>query len=107
MITKRPHILRYLTPGTNAVKDNNGDWTPGSPGIEMQVPCRYEPNGRGSTIASNDGSQIVYAGIIYMDVDAERVEYGTSVEVFNNEVSIFSGKAINFSNGQLNSRLWV
>ena len=107
MINKRPHTLKYHQPATDAVQDGNGDWIPGFEGGAVEMHCRYEPNGSGKTVASNDGQQVVYSGIIYLDVNASPIIYGTTVEVFNGFVSIFKGNAITFSNGQKNSRLWV
>jgi hypothetical protein len=107
MKKKRPHILKYKLPDLPATRDENLNWVPGAAGADVQLECRYETNGKGETVASNDGSQVVYSGIVYLDVDVDAIEFGTEIEVFKGEALIFKGNAINFSNGQLNSRLWV
>jgi hypothetical protein len=107
MIIKRPHILKYNLPGTDSTQNENGDWISGTTGGNVEISCRYEPNGSGKTIPSNDGNQVVYSGIVYLDKGAIPVIFGTPVEVFYSGRSIFNGNAISFSNGQKNSRLWV
>lgn len=110
MLNKRPHILTYLkdTSSTEPYQDNNGDWViPDNEPVVVEILCRAEPNGQGKFIASEDGQNIVYSWVVYLDLGIERIPYGTEVKIFKDGDQFASGQVKLFVEGQKNCRLWL
>lgn len=105
MVKQYPHILK-TTVITGSTQDGNGNWTGGTP-TEVQTPCRFEPNEKSGFIKADDGSQIVYDGIVYLPLPATEIAPGTQVEVLNGATVLSNGSVKRFSSAQLNARVWL
>ena len=108
MVTQYPHSL-VVHVVNESVQDDNGNWSDQTDEWVIHSICRVEPNGKGSVINGQDGKAIVYADTVYMPL-------GTAKHPLCSEALLFTavdgatkatGKVINFSNGQLNARLWL
>ena len=104
-IIQYPHKLT-ATIVSGTTQDENGNWVPGTP-TTRQMDCRAEPNDKGRLLQLADGSQILYAWVVYMPKGTTSVPDGTQVEVFWGSELIGRGTVKRFSQGQLNSRLWL
>lgn len=107
MLQNRPHTLRYKLPASAPTQDNDGNWIPGAAGEDVSIPCRYEPNGSAKVIAGQDGTSVLYNGVVYLDKSVTAIGYGTPVNVYDGDDLVSSGSVIRFSAGQMNARLWV
>lgn len=108
MVTQYPHTLKFKTPSTDSVYDQNtGEWSDPVLGDDKELECRAEMNSKGELVPSKDGSQLKYAYTVYMNVDAPVFEFGQMVEVFNSDGLLIKDTVKKFSRGQLNARLWV
>lgn len=88
----------------DSIQDTEGNWIPGVPEIKTYI-CRAEPNGGGRMIFTADQRQIVYSFTVYMPKGSRPIPDGSMIEV--NSSPVCKGKVLRFSEGQLNSRLWV
>lgn len=105
VITQYPHTVTF-TFATGSVQDANGNWVAG--GTETKaITGRAEPNGGGRLVQLADGSQVVYSWTVYMPKGTPPVPDGTQVDVTWNGAFVGKGKSLRFSQGQLNSRLWL
>lgn len=107
MVTQYPHTMTVTTV-TATTQDGNGNMVPGQRMVKT-FDCRTEPNSGGRMIQTADGSSIVYASIVYMPLKTEAIPEQAHVHVTWKGTGAFvsSGKALLFSRGQLNCRLWL
>lgn len=105
MIVQYPHILT-ATITTDAYQDENGNWVPGSTSTRNEI-CRAEPNSTGRFIIAADGEQIYYSWMVYLPQGVGFIQTGTDITIAWNGDQIVSGKVQRFSNGQLNTRIWL
>lgn len=103
MVKQYPHTMT-VTIVPDSIQDSEGNWTSGQPFTKVYQ-CRAEPNGSGRMIMTADQRQIVYSWTIYMPKGTPPVPDGSLIEV--NSSPAAKGKTLSFSQGQLNSRLWV
>lgn len=103
MVKQYPHKLT-ATIVSGSTQDENGNWVPGTSETK-EADCRAEANGRGDIIHLSDGSQYVFAWIVYMPKGATPIPEGAEVTATSSPAA--SGQVKRFSQGQLNSRLWL
>jgi len=102
MVKQYPHILT-ATIVRDSYQDNDGNWVQGVSDT-IQLTCRAEPNSSGRQVQLADGSLMVYSWTVYMPKTPPLPE-GTQVTITSSPQA--SGKMLRFSEGQLNSRLWL
>ncbi|WP_145716007.1 hypothetical protein [Chitinophaga japonensis] len=66
---------------------------------------RAEVGGR--MVQLTDGNQFVYSWVVYMPKGTAPVAPGTAITVTWNGETIATGNVLLFSQGQLNSRIWL
>ncbi|SEV88897.1 hypothetical protein SAMN05428988_0155 [Chitinophaga sp. YR573] len=103
MVVQYPHTLT-ATIVAESHQDDDGNWVPGSD-TTREIKCRVEPNGGGRQVQVADGSLIVYSSIVYMPRGTTPLQDGTRVSITSSPVT--AGAVLRFSQGQLNSRLWL
>jgi len=108
MISFRPHTLKYAVISEGHF-DEIGDYVVGSVEFnEEAIPCRYEPNGRASSVAFADGRTYVYQYVVYLDVNCRKFELDETVRLYDTEGNMIAEyKVQGFHRGQLNSKLWL
>ncbi len=102
----RPHILQYQVT-TGEYEDEIGDYHPGDSHFEGNIPCRFEPNGKATTIAFEDGKTYVYQYVVYLDQNCREFKYGDNIRLLRDGVVVEEKQVQGFHRGQLNARLWV
>lgn len=102
-IIQYPHTLT-ATIQTDAYQDDDGNWVEGTTETRTEE-CRAEPNSAGKMITGADGTQIVFSWMVYLPQGIQIIPNGTSVSITSSPVA--TGKVLRFSNGQLNTRIWL
>ncbi len=107
MIKQYPHTIQVTIPGAST-QDGNGNWVQGT-AISFEGPGRFEvANLRNSSIITlADGRQIQASGVIYVPVSFPKVELESEIVILEGAAVIAKGKAIRYSKGQLNARVWL
>jgi hypothetical protein len=109
MVIQYPHILKFdiVTGGSEEI-DENGDTVivPGAT-TNVEIKCRFEVNGSGEQIPSNDGLKLDYGWIVYMPLGNSDIPEGVEIEGYHNEALIASGTVKRFFEGTMNTRAWV
>lgn len=86
---------------------DNGEYAPVTGGdTVLTFDCRAELNSYGNKVRGQDGAEYVYSHVVYMPQTNTTVPPDADY-VLTKGALTFSGKVINASNGQLNSRIWV
>jgi hypothetical protein len=100
-----PHKITFTTV-TGSTLNGSGDWTAGSE-TTVTKDCRAEINSKNGLIVTPGGTQIKYDWTVYMAIGS-KIKPGTQVEVkdSNNEV-LCKTTVKQFSQGQLNQRIWL
>lgn len=101
-----PHVLQVS--GKSTVTTNErGDEISSAGGWEELSECREEPSaGRGSVAV--DGTEYSYSSVIYLPEGVEEIGSGEVVRVLGKAGNLrLQGKVLRFSDGQINSRIWV
>jgi len=109
MIQQYPHFL-YVKTVTESVQDGDGNWTDPSETLVLHSVCREQTNGKGSLVNGPDGKAIVFASIIHLPLETERIPEGSEVIVSDDEsgsIVRIKGEVLKFDTGQLHCRLWV
>lgn len=86
--------------------DSEGNWIPGSSST-LEKDCRAEINSTNGLIDAADGTQINYDWIVYMPLPGTVIAPGTMVEVKNGDTVLCKDKVKQYSQGQLNQRIWL
>lgn len=108
MINQYPDELIFKAIQAESVYDqDSGTWTIPDNTDYTIIKCRAEINGNGETVYSNDGGELKYSYIVYLDRSCPLFKYGQFVEIINSDGIIFSGTVKAFKRGQLNARLWL
>lgn len=109
MLFKRNHTLKYKKVlSTGSYQDENGDWQPGTTTEAIiELECRSEPNGQRETIPSQNGQDVVFKRIVFLDFDMEDIPFETTVQVFNNCVLLSEDTVKLFERDQKKCRLWI
>lgn len=107
MINLRPHSLSYQTTISDGHYDKNGDWHEAVVGFSEPIACRYEPNGKANTIATQDGHAYTYSYMVYLDHSTtNEFKYGAMVRLFDTQGRLIAQKSVaGFHRGQLNARI--
>ena len=104
MIKQYPHTAIITTVGSSTTLPN-GDIIPGAE-ITSSFKCRLEPASKGGYVKGVDGTQVSYSWTIY----CKSAILSTGAEI---EVQDDAGRTLcldtvkQFSQGQLNSRIWL
>lgn len=108
MLTRRPHILTYTTPGIPGGMDGNGFPLPDQPGAVVQVPCRFHQESS-KVFKNEDSTETAQVGRIRLDPGAVVPKVGTVVTVTNlsNGAVQFKGPVRERYEAQLSGRLEV
>ena len=110
MVKQYPHFL-FKKVVVESTQDADGNWTEQSESWALHSECREETNGKGQEVNGLDGRSVVYSSTVYMPKSDVSIAEGTEVLVSetNSEFGVcrIKGRVIKFSNGQLNTRLWV
>lgn len=108
-VVQYPHILKFdiVTGGSQEI-DENGDTVivPGATAT-IEVKCRFEPNGSGEQVPSNDGLLLDFGWVVYMPLGQLAIPEGVALTGYLNGRVIASGIVKRFSEGTMNARAWV
>ncbi len=109
MLFKRNHRLKYKkVVSTGAYQDENNDWQPGTTTETIiELECRSEPNGNGKFIKSQNGQDLVFNRVVYLDYEIEDIPFDTEVEIFNDNVSLVKETVKLFERYTKFCKLWV
>lgn len=75
-----PHTMIITSLNTDAVQDENGNWTQQDSETTLLLPCRAEPNGN-RYIVNTDGSKYVFAFGVYMPGSTPEIPEGSNVTI--------------------------
>lgn len=111
-VKQYPHFLYVKTLESENQRDNVGNWIKTDEQYMFHCECREEKNTGGkSSIASQDGTQIVYSYIIYAPKNTARLNTGTSILVMEEKgidsIKLVEKQILHFEVGQLACRIWV
>ncbi len=112
-VKQYPHFLYMKTMHSETQRDNSGNWIQSDEQYMFHCECREEMNSgvKNSSIAAQDGTQIVYSYIIYAPKNTARLNPGTSVLVMEEKdidsVKLVEKQVLRFEAGQLACRIWV
>ncbi|MBV5348854.1 hypothetical protein JZU61_04260 [bacterium] len=110
MIKQYPHFL-FVHVVSEAVQDDQGNWSDPSDKWVLHSICREETNGKGSLINGVDGKAITFSSNVFMPKTAQKIKDGTEVLVSETNDPAgtvrIKGQSLKFDVGQLNCRLWV
>ena len=105
-----PHYL-FKKVVEESTQGPDGNWTEQSESWVLHSECREETNGKGQMVNGPDGVAIVFSSTVYMPKSEQMIAEGTEVLVSETNsadgVTRVKGRVLKFSNGQLNTRLWV
>lgn len=119
-----PHFL-YTRASGEGVQNETGGWTGGEAVYEYHSRCREETNGRGTKVATADGTYRVFSALVQIPVDAARIPEGTEVIITDedidpaqlhnddfvsnatNNIIRIKGECLKFDKGRLHNRLWI
>ena len=103
----RPHSL-YVQQSTPVGKDADGFELPHVTEWIYWCPCREQPMGANREIKGANGESYFYSSIIFVDWHTPKIEYGTSIEVREDDGSVrLSGEVKRFSKDMMHIRIWV
>lgn len=106
MVIQYKHTGKVILAASSS-KDGQGDWIEGSPTVFLETKCRAEPAKGNVYITGADGKQIFFSSIVYMPVPVEVIKPGMLFEVWDSERLIVKGDVKQYSQGQLNARVWL
>lgn len=82
----RPHTMFWRTPDGEATESPEGYPIPGTPGTEMQTPCRFHDSmGRGKVYRNEDSTETIQVGTIRIDPNVDLPEKGSMVRVVDED----------------------
>jgi hypothetical protein len=103
LVNTRPHILKWTTAGTPGGEDPvTGYPLPPTPGVDMQVPCRFYLGGV-KQFKNQDNTVVNQIGRIRLDAGVELPAIGDMIEIPGQ----FTGKVQDVYRGQLSYRIDV
>lgn len=105
MVVQYPHTLTAKII-SESYQDDDGNWVLGVD-YTRAINCRVEVpiNASGKQVALSDGSVVTCSWVVYMPKGTTPLPNGTLVTV--NCSPGATGRVLRFSQGQLNSRLWL
>lgn len=109
MLARFPHTLTYQSEGNpGGWDDENGVPIPETPGEDITVKCRIQPNVRqGYVVREDDGQKVEFNWLIHMDKSSERIPFGKNVIIEENGNQIASGTIIRSHKNQLHNQSWI
>ncbi|WP_284464898.1 hypothetical protein [Chryseobacterium sp.] len=107
MVKQYPYKLEVFVK-TDAVKDDDGNWIPGSEEWQDFGKCRDEDSRSGTKTISNDQIKYEYTWLIQCPKKLKSIDIGSEVRVIgiNGEIRL-SGEVLRVKYDQLHSRIWV
>lgn len=103
MVKQYPHTITAKIV-TESHQNENGDWVPG---VEQDRVIKGRAEVGGRMVQLTDGNQFVYSWVVYMPKGTTPVPPGTAITVTWDGETLATGNVLLFSQGQLNSRLWL
>ena len=104
MFRQYPHSIT-ITTLSGSTLDSSGNWTVGTAQTVTRE-CRAEVNSKNGLIVAADGTQIRYDWVVYMP-KSDVVTPGSQVEIKDGDRVLCKSIVKQFSQGQLNQRLWL
>ncbi|QQT43355.1 Uncharacterised protein [Sphingobacterium multivorum] len=108
MVKKRAHKLRAVVGISDDYFDDDHNLIKGEEKV-IEFDCRHLRNSKGYELRDEDGNMVNYSGVIFADKKADKIPYGTHIEVFDkssNEV-VASGKVLGVEKTQLYTQIWI
>ena len=107
MVNQYPYKLEVFVK-TDADKDADGNWIPGSEEWQDFGKCRDEDSRSGTKTISNDQIKYEYTWLIQCPKKLKSINIGAEIRVLglNGEIRI-SGEVLRVKYDQLHSRIWV
>lgn len=102
----RPHTLSFGTPGTPGGQDEDGFPTEGTPGVEVEYPCRFHVGGS-KVFKNQDSTEVVQIGKVRLDAVEYLPSVGQTITVSEGDYIHFSGVVRAVSKGETTSHLEV
>lgn len=103
------HVLKFrkFTGGTT-IKNDDGHFidVPGTEEI-VEIPCLYNVNAGSRSIASEDGSAVIFSFTVSMPLGHQDIPRGTQVQVFEDDLLLQSGTVKVFQRGLMDAKAWV
>lgn len=94
MVSLRPHILTFISPGTPDTEDPDTGYTiPGIPGGTVQIPCRFVANVQ-KQFRNEDSTTVQQKGRIRVDVGSVMPKMWQEVVVTEDTRELFRGQAM-------------
>lgn len=106
----RPHILRYLIKAQGYYDENGNFVSEEAASMSEPIPCRWIPNGSGSTLSLPDenGGVQVYSYQIVLDLQTHDFQYGDIIcWVDDNGEILERKKVLKHHRYQLYEQIWV
>jgi len=103
------HTCIFKLPSTEPIWDEeNGGWTDGQQGEEVELRCRAVPNGSGKQALNKDGVSIVYAFDLAFPAGTPNIPADTLITITGlDNVKLFEGRILRFQKGIYHSIGWV
>jgi hypothetical protein len=100
-----PHTIIFTTV-TGGTVNSSGDWVGGTES-SVTKNCRAEVNSKNGMIITPGGTQVKYDWTVYMERGVKMAP-GTKVEVRDEASEVLCKSTVKqFSQGQLNQRVWL
>lgn len=108
-LTQYPHFL-FAEIATGSKQDERGNWSEGEVSRNFISMCRDEPDGKGTEYQVAGGEYVKSNSLIQLPFGCPTLTKGAKVIVANDKECTdirIEGIVLNFSAGQLHSRLWL
>lgn len=108
-LTQYPHFL-FAEVAAESTQDERGNWSDGEVSRNFISMCRDEPDGKGTEYQVAGGQYVKSTALIQAPVGCPKIEKGAKVIVANDKGCTdirIAGIVLNFSAGQLHTRIWV
>lgn len=107
MVAQYPHWLQVKALGFS-VKDSHGNYVEVKESWETLGECRYQVNGTGRQLRTEDGQSVVYGGVVYAPISMSRtLGRGELLRVFLDQRLVGEGSVLRFSRDGLHCRIWL
>lgn len=106
MVRRFPHIAT-VTHGNGFNTEANGDITVGVD-LTNSFPCRLESSSTDGNVRSVDGTKVDFNWVVYCGKDTTVLPVGANIIILDSKGEQLCADTIKkFSQGQLNSRIWL
>jgi len=106
MVSQYPYQLWVLA-STEATRNEQGHYTPGTNSWVMLGVCRDEVNSKGGVVQLEDGQAFTYETLLQMPRSVPVIYPGTQVEVRDGSQVRVSGTVVRSVADQFHKRAWV